>query len=161
MFIFQNPDASTKHHAEQKSASHTEVKLQMRIFSYTHYKGYPPSSCTTHSNIPKFHTTSTSKEWLPAAALETEACDSSGFFNTTLPLVRMHVSSQKHFAAQDMRQMTKESSDSSVYFLQAQVALPFLQWGDFTAGWAGSNWSLQNGRSMIYSWWRISTDHTC
>lgn len=30
-----------------------------------------------------------------------------------------------------MRQMTKEFSNSSVYFLQAQVELPFLQWGGF------------------------------
>ena len=28
----------------------------------------------------------------------------------------------------------------------------------FTAGWAGWSWVLQNGRSMIYPWWRISKD---
>lgn len=107
------------------------VHIYIRTFVYKDYKDYPSSSCTAHSHIPIFHTMSTSKEWLSAVALETEACDCSEFLNTTSPRVRMHRSSQKQYAVQDMRQMIKEFSNSSVYFLQVQVALPFLQWGGF------------------------------
>lgn len=149
----------------------TEISITYRSkttnenFQLHTVRAIPSSSCTAHSHIPIFHTMSTSKEWLSAAALETEACDCSELLNTTshwsecIYLARNSMQFKiggRWLKSSQIHQYTFYKHKWHCHFYSEEV-FPYY----FTAGWAGSNWILQNGRSMIYSWWRMPTNHTC